>query len=80
MALFKSTYFAQITNALAGTVFFKTRYGAIVGRAKSGVVNPSTNGQEITRTYFNAAVKDWQSMTDQQRVDWEAYADGTPWK
>lgn len=80
MALFKSTIFSQITNALAGLVFFSGRYGGIIGRSKGFPVNPSSNAQETVRTYFTAAVKDWQGMTDEQRTDWDNYADNTPWK
>lgn len=80
MALFKSTYFAQIVNKLAGTVFYYSRYGTIIGRNWVMPVDPNTVPQQTVRARFSGAMAAWQGLTAAQRAAWEAFAADTPWQ
>lgn len=80
MALFKSTYFAQIVNKIAGTVFLYNRYGTIVGRSWAKPVDVNSNALEQKRSEFNASVAAWKSLTQIQRDAWTDFAKDTPWK
>ena len=74
MAKFESTMFNAIRGSLAGTTFFTTPSGAIIGRAKTIPVNPNTPRQNLIRTSFADAVGAWKVLTQDQRDAWDAYA------
>lgn len=76
----KSHIMSQMIGSVGGITYTKNRYGAIIGRTRVSPVNVNSNPLETLRTYFNAAVARWKSLSDGQRNGWEVFAAGTPWK
>jgi hypothetical protein len=67
-------------NKQGGTVFTKTRFGAMV-RSKVSPTQPRSNSQMNVRANFAALAKSWASaLTDAKRAGWIALAASYPVK
>lgn len=75
----RSHIFATMRNSVAGITYTANRYAAIVGRARTVPVNPSSNPMELMRTRFNAAVAGWKALDEAERIAWINFAKDTPW-
>lgn len=67
----------DIRGAIGGTVFSRGRGGAIA-RKNTKPVNPRSTSQNTRRAMTAYIAKSWSNeLTEQQRIDWRAYAAGT---
>lgn len=69
----------QQSGSIGGTVYSHNRAGAYV-RNRSVPVNPNTDRQVAARNTLRALAIAWQNtLTEEQRGFWEAYASLVPW-
>jgi hypothetical protein len=68
---------AEIRGSIGGTTFSRGRYGAIA-RNRTVPVQPNTERQSIIRQQMGSIVQGWLALTDDQRANWQVYANQTP--
>jgi len=70
----------QMSGSIAGNTFARNRYGNYV-RAKTKPVNPNTARQVGIRAALAELTSRWsQTLTDNQRIAWQLYADSVNMK
>lgn len=70
---------AAARGAVGGVVFSRGAGGAIM-RNRSRPINPRSSLQKLRRTQVAYITKYWsETCTEQERIDWRAYAAGTSW-
>jgi len=79
MALFKPIL-GELSGKIAGNVFAHNRGGSYV-RAWKVPTNPNTELQQSARAAMAALVVAWgETLTDQQRTDWDTYGANVAWE
>jgi len=70
----------QLSGSIAGNTFARNRYGNYV-RARTKPVNPNSERQQLVKSVVAFLSTRWaQTLTDQQRIDWNDYGAGVPMK
>lgn len=70
---------AAMSGSIGGTTFARSKAGAYA-RQWTKPVNPRSPLQNARRAFLAYLATYWsKTCTDQQRIDWSAYADGTSW-
>lgn len=75
MARALSQIVTQIRGSVGGITYLANQHHQIVLRARTSPVDPSTTPQNQVRQAFSGAAVDWLGFTDQERADWDDYAD-----
>lgn len=80
MALFlPGPMIADARGSIGGTCFSRAASGNYA-RNRTKPVNPRSPGQETARSTLTIAADAWnRTLTQAQRNDWKAYAEGTTW-
>jgi len=69
-----------MSGSMAGNTFARNRYGNYV-RARTKPVNPSSERQNLVRSVLAYLTERWsETVTEDQRDAWRAYADGVVMK
>lgn len=69
----------DMRGSIAGTTFSRSRSGNYA-RARKKPINPHSTLQNTRRAEMAYLMKFWSNnLTEQERVDWRAYALGTTW-
>lgn len=69
----------DIRGSIGGTTFSRGK-GGNIARSNKKPCNPRSSRQETRRALMSWITKCWSdTLTDQQRTDWRAYAAGTGW-
>lgn len=82
MALVKfGTGVVQMSGSIAGTVYFRNRFGNCA-RPRTKPVNPRSPRQMGIRTIMMYLAEQWREspMTDEIREAWQTYADSCNWQ
>lgn len=66
-------FVTDMRRKIAGNVFTKNRYGAMV-RQKVTPRNPKSEAQSTSRSLFSAVSAQWRNLTDVQRNAWSNFA------
>jgi hypothetical protein len=76
--LFKSQVFTQASGSVGGAVYSRNA-GGMYMRARANPINPNTAPQQAVRDALRTAVLYWKnSLTDNERENWNTYAFNTP--
>lgn len=76
---FTSPLIASASGSMGGAVASRNRGGQYL-RRRAMPTNPGTEQQVSVRGAFAAASQRWALLTEPQRVNWNAYAEATPWQ
>jgi len=75
MAKIISPVWSQIRGSIAGTTYFNSPSGAIIGRARVRPVNPNSTPQNAIRSAFQTAISTWGNILSPEiRHGWDAWA------
>lgn len=75
---FTSPVYSAVSGSIAGITYSHNR-GGLYTRRRAVPVNTATAAQAFTRGAFQSAIANWRNtLTQQQRDDWEVYAANTP--
>lgn len=74
---FKSALITQASGSVGG-ITFATGIGGMFIRARAIPVNPNTPAQNAVRSVLGALTSFWNTLTDPQRMGWNAYAAQVP--
>ena len=66
-----------IKGSIGGTTFQNNAYGFTV-KNKANMIRPNTVTQQIRKLIFSAAVKNWSTMTQTGRDNWNTFAASFP--
>lgn len=76
MAKFISTLFSSIRGSVAGTTYFTTPSGQIIGRQRTKPAKPYTTVQAWIKASMSTMAVAWKDLTQPQRDDWDSWAAG----
>jgi hypothetical protein len=76
MAKMKSHLFSVIRGSVGGITYAANQYQQIVARVRTSPINPGTVPQSIIRLAMGGANEAWDLLTDGERDQWSAYAQG----
>lgn len=74
MARMLSHLMSNILGSVGGITYLNNPFHQIVARQRTVPVQPNTVPQVRAKTSFSGAVQAWEQATEQQRLDWAAYA------
>lgn len=75
MARILANPFGELRGKFQGGVFTRTKAGQVL-RAYVVPVNPNSNAQQASRSFFRSAAQAWKTLTAGFQATWKVFADG----
>lgn len=74
MAIVLNPALSMAASGDLGSINYSRWRSIMVARTKYTPVQPNTSAQQLIQGYFDSAITAWQTMTDDNRQLWRAYA------
>jgi hypothetical protein len=72
---FLSHVWSIARGSVGGITYTANQFGQLIARVKTSPVHPNTTRQGQVKQAFSGAAVAWKALSDQERIDWQSYAD-----